>query len=143
MDLTKTNNNQSDPLTLEICKISSVDELTRVWNDLAATASGCNKQDLLGALLGCISDGIVCVVSTEDSMVGFCCASPLNGQVLIQALPSGAAGQVCLGCIMAWAKSKGFTELSLMTDRLNGCNFRYLEKSLGFRRKSMLFTMTI
>jgi hypothetical protein len=139
------NQTQQDLSTLTICKIRNVDELTHVWDDLLSTVPpNTDKQEFLGRLLGCINDGIIFLAYDEEKLIGFACACPSNSDTaILLSLPGGNVGIACLGAVMGWARSNNFNRINLSTTHLNGSNFRYLEKTLGFRRSSMTFTMTL
>src|SRR6266849_9032334 len=94
MDQKDTNNRIHQQSALQIYKISTVDDLTRSWDDLVKTTDpSVNRHDILGRLLGCIHDGVIFLVLDGENPVGFTCACPLDNETaLLLCLPTGVAG---------------------------------------------------
>ncbi len=125
--------------------MTNVTELTRVFDLLVHSAKDCNRSELLGTLLGCLTRGILLTVYEDESdFRGFCAVEMLDEKsAVIHSMPTSPYSIHCMTAIKLWAKHVGIKQLEICTHRLNGSNFRYLEKTLGFRRQSMIFTQKV
>ncbi len=128
-----------------ICRVENVPQLVALWKDVEdCIEKGEDLKALLGRLLCCIHGGILLVVLSEARVCGFCAASVNDDMTAtLQCLPRGPSSHDCIRIVKDWAKVNGIKEVLLISNRLNGSNFRYVEDTLGFHRKAMLFSLPI
>ena len=101
----------------------------------------------LEAALRAFQTGVVYVLYLHaDKLGGFCTVERHGQEARITSLPSDngcGLGKACLTHVIEWAKKHGVQELVASTNNLNGSSFRYFEKSLGFKRKEMIFALQV
>ncbi len=129
---------------LLIYRVRDLDQFVDLWPKMVAGANDHDKQTLAEVLLHCAMEGLLLCVSLNNDLVGFCAASESGkGLATVHCLPTGPSAHLCIRFVRKWAREQGVERLILITHRLNGSNFRYIEKSLGFRRDAMIFTQPL
>ena len=139
------NQPQTDSSTLRIYSIGSFDNLSKIWGQLVQSAEPkTDLSKLLGMLLGCIGNGVVLIAEQDGEVFGFSAVERMDDDnCVIHTLPVAPAALPCLKVIRLWAVDQGISHIKLVSQRLNGSNFRYIEKSLGFRREAMVFVQHV
>ena len=139
--ITQASSVSSTPL---ICRIRELSQLMDAWPDMLRSAEPQDREELLGVVIHCMVSGLLLNVSLEKECLGFCAVSLSSESVaIVHSLPAGPTSNLCLKIVHDWGRKKGVKTLTLISHRLNGCNFRHIEKSLGFRREAMIFTQPI
>lgn len=125
-----------------IRKISTLEDLLKVWPRLCLLTR-CDKADnVLRASLACLVNGAVFLVRNDYGLAGTCCVSRQGEAAVIHTMPVGGGeslGRRCLAEVADWARGEGLQRLQITNDRWNGSSFRYFEKSLGFERRMVTF----
>ena len=132
-------------------QVKHVDELIKKWRRLEALAGDNVKFDsetLLQLFLTCLKRGAVFLVYSDKGLCGSACVEWRgNGNLLVlHSLPTDQGngfGKHCLESIKSWAKDQGADRIEVTSNKLSGSNFRYFEKTLGFRRQSVNFAMKL
>ncbi len=145
MDNNRIQDSQNKCSTLEICEVSDFARFTDLWPRILEQVDKNTKiSDLLGVLLGCMGSGLLLSVELEGNLIGFCAVGIAEDDTaVVQSLPCGEPGAICMEAVHKWARACGVKELRLLSHKLNGSNFRYIEKTLGFRRKAMIFSQPV
>ena len=126
-------------------QVTTVEELISFWPFFQRVSPTDNNEMLLHRMLSALDGGLLLAVYTGGQMTAYCSVSRSDSYALIQSLPSDGAnlGFLVLGYIKTWAKENGVKEIQVVSDRLNGSNYRYFEHTLGFHRKSVIFSLEV
>jgi len=103
-------------------------------------------EKLLQVIFTCFNHGVVYIVRNDHGLCGVCCVDATNDCLVLKSIPNDkgtGVAKACMEAIRQWGKARGFESLTVSTERLNGSSFRYFEKSLGFRRKYVTFTLEL
>lgn len=109
-----------------------------------------DAHPLLALVLACLNNGLVAIVKQDGVYQGLILAEKRETSVMIHALPKGVDlteanspkgfGRLCVDYVKDWSIEEGFTELQIVCQAVNGSSFRFFEKTLGFRRKAIIFS---
>lgn len=134
----------------KVKRVEDVDELIKLWPRLLVLAkkeaSTLSTDQLLQLFLVCLRDGAVFVVRANTGLCGFACVERTGSVAVLHCIPADdgqGLGKACLGAIRTWASNEQLDGIKATTTKLCGSSFRYFEKSLGFRRNSVTFLMTL
>lgn len=134
----------------KVSLVEDVDEFVKLWPRLAKLAlEPCphlEPEDVLRTFLRCFEEGAVFTVRNEHGLVGSCCVRLQESSAILLSLPedNGAGlAKSCLEAVKTWADANNCCDVRVTTTRLSGSSYRYFEKSLGFRRRAVTFTMEI
>lgn len=124
----------------KILPITDLETLLALWPEALADDEG--VKECLPVVLRCLSDGMVAAVYTDNKFAGLIVTEEGDGIGLIHILPK-TVGRECLNAVKAWAFEQGLNELRIIAKAINGSSFRFFEKTLGFRRNAVIFTMNL
>lgn len=130
--------------------VKDVDRLVELWPRLMDYVQSDRAETdvnwLLALCCRCIENGVVYVIEVDSIVKGLCCAEVVNGGATVHVLPTDSGkglGKLCVARLRTWAARKSIPRLYATTTRLSGSSFRYFEKSLGFRRNAITFTLEV
>jgi len=106
---------------------------------LASTKS---PEQLLQTYLTCLENGAVFVVKGDRGLIGSCCVEQVGHCAVLRSLPKDngiGLGKFCLEEVQKWARHNDLDIIQVSTENWNGSSFKYFEKSLGFRRHTVVF----
>lgn len=125
---------------LMITQIKDLDDLLTYWP--SALEDDPDVKEALPTILRCMSTGIVGAVFFNDRFSGLLVAEKQDSIACVQMLPK-TFGRECVAYIKEWAFENGLNELRIISPAVNGSQFRFFEKTLGFRRKAVIFSMSL
>jgi len=135
----------------KVTQVTEVNELIKYWPRLLSLVKKetplVNAESYLQTLLTCLSNGAVFVVRGDRGLSGICCVEQQTATILsLRSIPNDKGTGIARECIAAikdWGNDCGYDTLEVSTERLSGSSFRYFEKSLGFHRKFVTFTLPL
>lgn len=94
-------------------------------------------------LLRCMKRGVVFTHYVDDVFSGLS-ALEITGlyTAYLHMLPK-TYGREFLESVKKWARGTDLKELQVSSTNMNGSGFRYFEKTLGFHRSAVIFTLTL
>ena len=136
---------------IKVTKVVDVNEIIKCWPRLYSLAlkevPTTNADQLLQLYLTCFQNGAVFLVRNDSGLCGVCCVEHQpNYTLALRCVPNDRGTGIAKACIAAakdWGRKTEHDTLIVSTERLSGSSFKYFEKSLGFRRKFVTFTLPI
>lgn len=118
-------------------------ELVELWGHIGNVETKLEMQEMFQRCTHCIRNGLLLLVFTGDKFSGFATVEKKGDIAVIFSLPTSEGADLCLEYITVWGRQVGVKELQLTITSFNGSNYRFVKKSLGFKRKSETFAITI
>jgi len=136
---------------IRVAQVDSVEEIISYFPRLVALVkndqAGVRAEDLLQLFLTCLRSGGVFVARDDHGLCGSCLVEMTSEEVaVLRLLPretSQGVTKMCLTKIREWGQKNGICELRVCAFKMNGSTFRYFEKTLGFYRQSVIFSMNL
>lgn len=138
----------------KITKVDSLDELLKYWPRLLTLAiketdHKFNPEHLLQLYLKCFATGVVFAVRNDQGLCGLVAAeedSQNTANLILRAIPNDfgtGLARACMEALKHWASTEAFDSIEVSSTRLSGSRFHYFEKTLGFRRNTMIFKLQL
>jgi GNAT superfamily N-acetyltransferase len=136
---------------IKVSQVNEVNELIKYWPRLFSLVRKetptVNSEGFLQLLLTCLTNGAIFVVKNDGGLCGVCCVEDQsNGSLTLQTIPNDrgtGVARACLDAVKTWGVHNGFNSIEVSTERMSGSSFRYFEKSLGFHRSLITFTLPL
>jgi hypothetical protein len=138
---------ETKEVMITIEQVKDVNEIISKWRRLAMLTDNDlvnNLEEVLQMYLHCLTNGAVFFVYGASGLMGTCCLECWPEFVNLLSLPKDngvGMAKKCIDVVKTWAKENGYSEVRVMSTKLNGSSFRYFEKSLGFRRHAITFKL--
>jgi hypothetical protein len=120
--------------------VTSLDELLAVWPMIVEDDP--EMGSCVPLLMRCVADGLLLVMFFGGRFVGITAIEMTEGPAVVHILPK-EYGRQAIRIVKEWAFELGINELQITSSAVTGSQFRFFEKTLGFRRKAIIFTMQL
>jgi GNAT superfamily N-acetyltransferase len=130
-------------------QVKDLPQLLKVWPRLLKLEASANIQPeiLLQLHLRCFQQGAIFLIRADNGIVGSALVEGRgHGIAILHSIPRDEGkgfGRAAVEAVKQWARENDFNDLQVSTTKLAGSSFRYFEKSLGFRRKSVTFSISL